>query len=33
LTTYGLNVVSKNLNGVQFSASGYENSVDWSFSK
>ena len=33
LTTYGLNVVSKELSGVQFSAGGYENTVDWYFSK
>jgi peptide/nickel transport system substrate-binding protein len=32
LTTYGLNVVSKNLQGVQFPASGFENTADWSFS-
>jgi peptide/nickel transport system substrate-binding protein len=29
LTTYGLNVVSNDLKGVTFSASGYENTTDW----
>ena len=33
LTTYGLNVVSKDLKGVKFPASGFENTTDWSFSK
>jgi peptide/nickel transport system substrate-binding protein len=33
LTTYGLNVVSKNLKGVEFAASGFENTTDWSFTK
>jgi len=33
LTTYGLNLVSNNLKGVQFSASGFENTTDWYFAK
>jgi peptide/nickel transport system substrate-binding protein len=33
LTTYGLNVVSNNLKGVKFAASGFENSPDWYFTK
>jgi peptide/nickel transport system substrate-binding protein len=33
LTTYGLNVVSNNLKGVVFSASGFENTTDWYLSK
>ncbi len=33
LTTYGLNVVSKNLKGVLFAASGYENTTDWYYAK
>jgi peptide/nickel transport system substrate-binding protein len=33
LTTYGLNLVSSNLKGVQFPASGFENTTDWYFSK
>jgi peptide/nickel transport system substrate-binding protein len=33
LTTYGLNVVSSNLKGVNFSASGYENTTDWYFTQ
>ena len=32
LTTYGLNVVSKDLKGVKYPASGFENTTDWSFS-
>jgi peptide/nickel transport system substrate-binding protein len=33
LTTYGLNLVSTNLKGVQFSASGFENTTDWRLAK
>ena len=32
-TTYWLTVVSNNLHGVQLTASGYENTTDWYFSK
>lgn len=33
LTTYGLNLVSNDLKGVEFSASGFENTMDWYYSK